>query len=174
MKESNPNITSLVPNKSNSLVSTKNAIDLTNKLIHEQVEKQQKQIKEFYIKLDSGKEVKVNSFSFNNTYGGLIFGRIDDDEYNKELFERTTYPRNWGECKTLKIKPSDEEFQKGLKPFCFTVWLNSYKPIDPWYDGSELIVIWFADIPSGASIEEIILNGVKSVDWETNAQDYEL
>ena len=42
------------------------------------------------------------------------------------------------------------------------------------YDGSELIVIWFADILAGSSIEEIILNGVKSVDWEADAQDYEL
>lgn len=174
MKEIKQNITSLVPNKSNSLVSTKNAIDITNKLINEQVEKREKHIRDFNIKLDSGKEVRVNNFSFNNTYGGLIFGSIDDDEYNKELFEETTYPRNWGTRKSIKIKPSEKEFQKGLKPFCFTVWLNSYNPKDPWYDGSELIVIWFADIPAGASIEEIILNGVKSVDWEANAQDYEL
>jgi hypothetical protein len=137
-------------------------------------EERKKHIKDFNIKLDSGKEVRVHMFSFSNTYGNMLFGTTDSEYINKKTFEEATYPSNWGTRKAIKIQPSDEEFQEGLKPFCFTVWLDSKIPLDSWYDGSELVVIWFDDIPNGATFEEIIRNGVKLVDWEANAHDYEI
>ena len=140
------------------------------RLIH----KREKHIKDFKIKIDAGIEIRVHMFSFSNTYGNMIIGTTDSEYNNKMTFEEATYPSNWGPRKTLKIQPSDEEFQEGLKPFCFAVWLDSRIPLDSRHDGSELVVIWFDDIPNGATIEEIIRNGVKLVDWEANAQDYEI
>lgn len=130
-------------------------------------------MKDFKIKLDSGKEVRVEKFSFSKTYGDMLEGRTDDEYNNKEIFKGASCKINWGTRKTLIINPSDEEFEEGLKPFCFSVWLDSIIPIDSKYDGSELVVIWLDDIPKGATLEEIIRNGVKLVDWEANAQDYE-
>ena len=60
-----------------------------------------------------------------------------------------------------------------MKSAYYSVWLNSNDPVDPEFHGSELVVIWLDDIPGDRSIEEIITKGVKAIDWEANAQDYQ-
>jgi hypothetical protein len=129
-------------------------------------------VKDLIITLDSGLKVRVEAFSFTNTYGGVLIGRKDDESLNEDIIESAKSSRDWGARKTFKIKPLQEEVQKGLKPYRFTVWLTSGKPIDPNYCGSELVIIWFEDMPVGSSIVEIIQNGIHAVDWEGNAQDY--
>ena len=47
------------------------------------------------------------------------------------------------------------------------------EPIVRMYDASELVVIWFADIPEDATLVDIIKNGIKSIDWEANAMDFD-
>jgi hypothetical protein len=126
------------------------------------------------ITLDSGREVSVNAFSLKNTYGNMIAGTTKDRYVNKNIFNDAKPPKDWGIRKTRKIKPKEHELQEGLKPYCFSVWLNSNKPIDSEYDGSELVVIWFEDIPLNTTIEQIIHNAVKSIDWESSAQNYHL
>lgn len=136
-------------------------------------EKMEKDKEDFTFNLDSGGKVEIHAFSFSRTYAGLLFGGIDDEEYNNEIFDRATYPKNWGPRKTIKIKPTDEEFQKGFKEYCFSVWLTSSVPINSKFDGSELVVIWFNDIALGASIKEIVQNGVRSINWGENARDFD-
>ena len=41
------------------------------------------------------------------------------------------------------------------------------------YHGSELIVIWLGGEPVGNKIEDIIFKGIKDIDWDSNARDYE-
>ena len=124
------------------------------------------------ITLNSGKTVKVESFEYSYTYGGVLCG-LPNEQMNRAVFEDIKYPSNWGSRKTLKIKPSTKEFENKLKSAYYSVWLNSYDPVDPEFDGSELVVIWLDDIPRGRSIEEIIGKGVKAINWEDNAQDFQ-
>ena len=124
------------------------------------------------IKLDSGKEVSVDSFLFGGrTYGGVLSG-LPNKKMNDSIFKEITYPSKWGPRKTLKIKPSDREFENRLKETYYSVWLNSNEPINPQLHGSELVVIWLDNYSKGKTIEEIILKGVKAINWEDNAQDY--
>ena len=103
------------------------------------------------IKLDSGKTVKVESFEYSYTYGGVLCG-LPNKKMNDSIFKNITYPSNWGPRKTLKIKPSNRELENQLKPVYYVVWLNS-KPIDPNYHGSELVVIWLDDHPEGKTLQ---------------------
>ena len=51
-------------------------------------------IKYIKIKLDSGREVNVESFTLENTYGGIIFdcGGPDDENLNNLVFEKANSP----------------------------------------------------------------------------------
>ena len=124
-----------------------------------------------YIKLDSGIEVKVDSFIFGRTYAGLIEGS-PNKSLNKRIFKHAKYPvSSWGIRKVLKIKPTKKEFRTELKPICCAVWLTS-EPIKFKYHGSELVVIWFGKLLEGKPIEEIIKEGIKGIDWKKNAKDF--
>lgn len=124
------------------------------------------------IKLKCGREVKVDGFEFGYTYGGLLEGS-PNERMNKNIFDRTTYSSNWGSRKVLKIKPKKSEFKSELKPTHYSVWLNSNDPINSNYHGSELVVIWFDELPNEKTVEEIIQNGVQDIDWDKNAEDFE-
>lgn len=125
------------------------------------------------IKLDSGKEVKVSDFCFGYTYGGMLCGEKNETS-NRPIFDEITIPTNWGEDRNvLKLEPTQAEFENQLKPVYYIVWLDSHVPIDPKYHGSNLIVIWLGDEPTGYKIEDIIFKGIKDIDWDSNARDYE-
>ena len=123
------------------------------------------------IQLESGREVSVEGFSFGYTYGGLLEGS-PSAAINKNIVERTSYPSDWGRRKVLKIQPDEQDIETWLKPTHYAVWLNSSDPILPEYDGSELVVVWFGDVPDNRLVEEIIENGIKDIDWGSNAQDF--
>lgn len=137
-------------------------------------EEREEHIKYIKIKLDSGREVTVEKFSLENTYGGIIFdcGGPDDENLNNSIFEKAKSPSWWGSNKMIKIRPSDKEFQEGFKPYRYTVSLSS-APLNPIFCASELVVIWFDYNPIGATIESIIQNGISTIDWEANAQDFD-
>ena len=128
--------------------------------------------KNMRIKLKCGREVKVDGFEFGTTYGGLLEGS-PYEIMNKNIFEKTTHSSNWGKRRVLKIKPENSEFKNSLKPTHYSVWLTSNDPINSNYHGSELVVIWFDELPNGRTIEEIIQTGVQNIDWNKNAKDFE-
>ncbi len=125
------------------------------------------------IELNCGTKVAVECFQLGYTYGGLLAGK-PGAVINRHIFKRTASPSNWGIRKTLKIKPTKSEFKNCLKPAYYVVWLwgdpfdNNYTK----YCGSELVVIWFGDYPNGKTIETIIEEGVKFIDWQKNAKDF--
>ena len=125
------------------------------------------------IKLDSGKEVKVSDFCFGYTYGGMLCGEKNETS-NRPIFDEITIPTNWGEDRNvLKLEPTQAEFENQLKPVYYIAWLDSHVSIDPKYHGSNLIVIWLGDEHAGYKIEDIIFKGIKDIDWDSNARDYE-
>lgn len=125
------------------------------------------------IQLDCGRAVSVYGFSFGYTYLGLLEGRPNKG-MNQAIFSRTTYPSNWGQRTVLKLQPEASAFEDILPSAHYAVWLTSFDPVDPRFDCSELVVIWFAETPKGKNIEDIITQGVKSIDWNANAEDLEL
>jgi len=122
------------------------------------------------IELNCGIKVNVEGFEYGYTYGGLLEGK-PNKRINKHILESITYPKNWGPRKVLNIQPSINEIENRLKPSYYSVWLTS-EPIDPEYHGSELVVIWFGEIPNGKTIETIIEVGIKFIDWNANANDF--
>ena len=125
------------------------------------------------IKLGSGREIKVINFEFGYTYGGMLCGEKNETS-NRPIFDDITIPTNWGEDRNvLKLEPTQAEFENQLKPVYYIVWLDSNVPSDPKYHGSQLIVIWLGGEPVGNKIEDIIFKGIKDIDWDSNARDYE-
>lgn len=124
------------------------------------------------IELLCGRKVYASNFSFGYTYSGLLEGK-PSERSNRQTFKNTSYPSDWGSRKVLKIQPEEEEFRTWLKPAHYAVWLHSDDPIDPQYHGSALVVIWFEAPPADKPIEKIIEEGVKSINWEAHAEDFE-
>jgi len=124
------------------------------------------------IKLHCGREVVVSGFSFGYTYDGLFTG-FPNEEINSRIFHYTSYPENWGKRRLLKIQPSTEEFEKRLKGAYYCAWLNSNTPVSSNKNGSELVVIWFAEVPEDRSVKEIVEKGIKYLSWNDYAEDFD-
>jgi hypothetical protein len=123
------------------------------------------------LNLNNQKLVTVNAFTLDFTYGGLLTYQTSEG-INRKLFERANYPSNWGNRKVLKLKPKEIDFKTILEPCYYCVWLKSDSINDQNADGSELVVIWFDDIPTKKSIEKIIDKGIRHIDWEDNAENF--
>lgn len=123
------------------------------------------------INLNCGRDVEVNGFEFGHTYRGLLEGS-PNERVNRNIFDSISYPLNWGSRKVLKILPSEDDFENGLKPAHYAVWLIS-NPIKTIYDRSKLVVIWFGKSPYGKTVEEVIQEGIESIEWNDNAQDFD-
>lgn len=123
------------------------------------------------IQLKGCVEVKVDAFEFGYTYANLIEGS-PNEMFNEKTFDKASYPPNWGIRKVLKIKPDREEFENKLQPCRYAVWLYSDEPINPNYSGSELVVIWFGELPYGKTFIDLIQSGIGEIDWIENAQDF--
>jgi len=125
------------------------------------------------IYLNSGRKLTISAFSMGFTYSGLICGNATE-RINQSIFEKADYPINWGNRKVLKLKPSDVSFKSVLDPCYYSVWLYSEALNESDADGSLLVVTWFGDIPNGKPIEQIIEKGVKSINWELHAENYNI
>jgi hypothetical protein len=123
------------------------------------------------IRLKCGRKVIIWNFSLRRTYSGFLEGR-PNEKINRKLFDSLTYPSEWGDRKHIKILPQEFEFKNKLKPIICAAFLES-EPIDRNCDGSQLVVIWLADEPNRLSLEEYIESGIKDIDWNNNAQDFD-
>jgi len=71
-----------------------------------------------------------------------------------------------------KILPTEIELKNRLKSNICAAFLES-EPIDSHRDGSQLVAIWLADDPQKLSLEDYIESGIKEIDWNYNAQDFD-
>ena len=125
------------------------------------------------LKINNGREVSVNAFTMNFTYSGLLSYQTSE-RINRHIYERASYPTNWGNRAVLKLQPKELAFKSILDPCYYCVWLQSEWTQHRESDGSELVVIWFDDIPNERSIEHMIAGGIKAIDWEAHAEDYNI
>ena len=124
--------------------------------------------------LDCHVEVEVVAFSFGYTYGGLLLG-IPNDRINQKIYDRISYPEDWGKRKQLKLKPRPTDFISGIKglPHAhYSVWVYSKYPMNENSDGTQLIITWLDGVPNNKSISDIIYQGIKSVNWFKEATDF--
>ncbi len=128
------------------------------------------------IKLQSGKKVLVEAFHLTATYGGLLVGS-PTIQSNEILINHLSYPTGWGERPYI-LKKSDmySDEKNVLKPIVYSVWLSSSETIDDnknQFDGCALIVMWFGDDEPNKTMHDIILDGVKNLDWDKFAENYQ-
>lgn len=124
------------------------------------------------IQLNCGVSVTVEALSLKRTYSGILEGK-PHEIINRRIFQNADYPSEWGKRKVLKLSPSEEDFHAELKPFMFSVWLDSLGFVDSKYDGADLVVIWFEDAPNDKSLESCIADAVADLDWNKHAKGYE-
>lgn len=113
-------------------------------------------------------KVSVLGFNMEYTYSGFMEGRINQ-ALNQRLFDRATYPKNWGERPIYKVIPPKSV---ELPPVYYSALLISDETKDIKNHGSELVILWFGSHPK-ESIEEIIKKGVNAVDWNVYSKDYQ-
>ncbi len=119
------------------------------------------------LKLKDNTSVSVKAFYFKGTYEGILEGRYGR-ELNKRVFASACSP--WENRKEYTIQVTESDLNTKLPPLLYSVLLDS-EPIGEG-DQSRLIVNWFGGYPNNKSIESIIEEAVKSINWKGYAKDY--
>ena len=126
-------------------------------------------MRNFEFQLDCGKRIKIDSFLMGWTYGGVLLGR-PYKRVNQELIEdfMKRVKSFWGERKTYLLPPSlriiNEEVEY-LPPIQCAAWLSSL-------ESKELVVIWYCGENGNKSLTEFVSSNVKSIPWDTLAEEY--
>ena len=124
------------------------------------------------IKLNSGIELKVEAYNCTYTYSGLILG-TPSNESNQRLINQLSYPKDWGNRVCIMKKSDIYASENILKPVINSVWLSSSEPVkDKNSFGADLVVMFFSDENLEMTIQEIILNGVRDIQWKKFATDF--
>jgi hypothetical protein len=124
------------------------------------------------IKLNNGREVKMEAFNMSQTYGGLLVGE-PNEAINDSIIGLISYSKDWGNRKALLSK-KDMYISKGfLKPIIYSVWLtSSVVPAESkTNDASTIVLLWFGEEPNDKSIPEIIKEEIVNFDWDKHAEN---
>lgn len=127
------------------------------------------------IRLSSGYDVKLDAFYSEHTYAGLLEG-LPDVAMNAEILDgalRQMTPL-WGQRATHVIPPKaqHEEGRPIFPTLTHFAWLTSGRPINKEYDGSELVVVWFAPEQLDHSLSAIISEAIRDIPWASLAKDF--
>jgi len=124
------------------------------------------------IKLNSGIEVFVEAYHCTPTLAGVIL-YSPTEKTNQNLVNHLNYPTDWGKRECVMKKSDMYADENRLKPVINSVWLSSSTPIkDTKADGADLVVMFFSDENDDLTIQQIILNGVRDIQWEKFATDF--
>ncbi|HIP12027.1 MAG TPA: hypothetical protein EYG73_04815 [Arcobacter sp.] len=139
------------------------------------------------IKLNSGREIYLESIWQHQTYRSLISG-IPNDEMNQSYIEnnmRDALEKMNAECTYLvppifleleNIDKSIEEYKDAIRlPYitCFAQFESSVLDGDERSHGSWLTIVWYQDDYS-MPIDDVVLEHIKLIDWESKAEGFEL
>ncbi len=126
------------------------------------------------IKLNSGTEVFVEAFHCTPTLAGVIL-YSPSEETNQNLVNHLNYPTDWGKRECIMKKSDMYADEKRLKPVINSVWLSSSSPVkDTKADGADLVVMFFSDENLNMTIQEVIYNGIRDLEWNRFAKDFEI
>ncbi len=124
------------------------------------------------IKLLTGKTVRLDSLIMTSTYGGVLVGK-PNKTMNDEIISFITHSNDWGNRKVFLKKSNNYSSKDVLKPIAYKVLLLS-EPISKdtkTGDASSIVLVWFGDADMSKSINEIIVEGVGNLDWDSNAEN---
>ncbi len=129
-----------------------------------------------WIPLDCGREVSFDAFHYSVTYSGLLEGR-PTKKMNARICESALDRAGsmWGKRKVHMVPPKTNEKDPDhprLPEVEITVWLTCNDPIDPSFDGSELVAVFYRDEWKDESLYDVIHGGVRSIPWDELAYDF--
>jgi hypothetical protein len=124
------------------------------------------------IKLNNGREVKMEAFNMSQTYGGLLVGE-PNEAINDSIIGLISYSKDWGNRKALLNKKDIYISKSFLKPIIYSIWLtSSVVPAESkTNDASTIVLLWFGEEPNDKSIPEIIKEEICSFDWDKHAEN---
>lgn len=117
----------------------------------------------------SNTELNLKGFKISETYGGVIEG-VPNKEINTEIILSAKKHKEWGERKTLVIKPDKNEVENKLKYYLFKAWIVSYETMK--FDGKQLVLVWFDEFNPDASIKSIIETHLTEKRWNKHAEGF--
>ena len=131
--------------------------------------------------LASGRPVLIEAFHMDETYADWLEGATNEASNQQRIArELASMTKAWGIRATHVIPPVGrvEERRDGrrnvkLPTYCYRAWLTS-KAISDDYNGSELVVIWFAERDMERSLAGIVELACRDLSWESLAQDFEV
>jgi hypothetical protein len=115
------------------------------------------------IKLKDGKTVKVLAFHYGETYEGLLEGRPSPG-LNRRIVEKESNFHIWGEQRINVIMPSIQQLDTWIPPSAYRALLSYFDKQE-----SDMVVLWFDELPVDKSLKEIIEKGVENVDWDRDS-----
>ena len=119
----------------------------------------------------NGMTLFLNGFLIDDFYSGILEGRTHFGYVSNTNFDTMKWvPKIWGDSNRAVFvkKPLTPRIPK----ITYKAWLTNYEPVnDEKYHGSDLVIVWFSDKIVG-TVEEIIREGLKDIDWKKHAGDY--
>jgi predicted nucleotidyltransferase len=129
------------------------------------------------IQLDCGQSIFVETFMYDLTYAGLIEG-APNERLNTSIIERalTHHEALWGERQIHMIPPAidvSDPARPTLPRLNLHAWLTCSEPINPMFDGSQLVVTWFEDECHKQPLAEVISSAIRHLPWKQLARDFD-
>jgi hypothetical protein len=131
---------------------------------------------EYSFVLQTGRRVWLSSFHFSQVYEGLMAG-LPKNQPGYVSEQTTKAEKMWGSRPTYTIAPATIFREYGAKKYeswpsyCYKAWLRSAE-LDSQNAGSELVVIWYGESPSGLSLLAMVEQACRQVTWEQHARDW--
>lgn len=120
--------------------------------------------------LPSGREIALVSLKLSPTYEGVYEGSIGE-RMNRAVLSFIEIPKYWDESAIYFDYP--EDLTKPLPPVLFIAEFLCYKGITQPHLWSELKYIGLRESVEGKRIEEMMMETLSGLDWETHAREFD-
>jgi hypothetical protein len=138
------------------------------------------------IELNSGREIFLNSIYQEHTYEGLLAGYPNkemNDRYIKRNMESALEKMSATKAYLVSPPMFEVEVHKKIRhhykdalrmPYivCFGQFDSSVLKRDDINDGSCLTIVWYQD-DFAMPIDESVIEHIKTIDWEKEAEGYQ-
>lgn len=125
-----------------------------------------------------GWEVIVNAIYVRKTYISWLEGSYTE-RMNAHIVSdvKPITTSLWGVRKTHVIPPkmrTEVNGQELLPEIMYFAWISCETPINPGFDGSELVVVWFGHKEPNKSLPETVADALRHLPWPELADNYEV
>jgi hypothetical protein len=127
--------------------------------------------------LAGGQSVSVDAYKYSRTYATLMDG-LPNARLNRLLLDEAQKKARllWGKRKVYLVPPecdrSEPESPK-LPASQYIVWLICHEPVSPRFSASELVVVFYSNLPEDTPITKILKEHLGQLRWEHLAFDFD-